>query len=210
MVKMEKKNNTRQRRLCRVPKKQHSANHLTLGKEPISGSVFDPGELPRWFKNLTHLVSLNAESCNLVGAFPSFLTKMMQLEELYLGNNSLTGTIPPGIWGLKNLQILCVQSNNLRACLEHGFFKGKVKEIKMEERKMVTAFGTKERSKSFPLEYCSNNMISRGKNICSCLCFFDPSRKPDAAARLSSAGWRRFLCYKFLCSKQPTFYIPVF
>ena len=26
-------------RLCRVPEKQHSANHLTLGKEPVSGSV---------------------------------------------------------------------------------------------------------------------------------------------------------------------------
>ena len=33
------KKNTRQRRLCRVPEKQHSANHLALGKEPVSGSV---------------------------------------------------------------------------------------------------------------------------------------------------------------------------
>ena len=32
------KKNTRQRRVCRVPEKQHSANHLTLGKEPVSGS----------------------------------------------------------------------------------------------------------------------------------------------------------------------------
>ena len=32
------KKNTRQRRLCRVPEKQHSANHLALGKEPVSGS----------------------------------------------------------------------------------------------------------------------------------------------------------------------------
>ena len=32
------KKNTRQKRLCRVPEKQHSANHLALGKEPVSGS----------------------------------------------------------------------------------------------------------------------------------------------------------------------------
>jgi len=101
-------------------------------------------------------------------------------------------------------------SERLRARLEHGFFIGKVKEIKTEERKMVIAFGTKERSESFPLEYCSNNMISREKNIHSCLWFFDPSWKPDAAARLSSAGWRRFLCYKFMCSKQSKFSVPVF
>ena len=54
-----------------------------------------------------------------------------------------------------------LKPKNLRARLEHGFFIGKVKEIKTEERKMVIAFGTKERSESFPLEYCSNNMISR-------------------------------------------------
>ena len=34
----ECKKNTRQSRLCRVPEKQHSANHLALGKEPVSGS----------------------------------------------------------------------------------------------------------------------------------------------------------------------------
>ncbi|XP_021320627.1 receptor-like protein kinase [Sorghum bicolor] len=49
----------------------------------------------------------------LIGAFPSYLTKMQQLEELYLRDNSLTGAIPPGIWDLKNLQILQVQRNNL-------------------------------------------------------------------------------------------------
>ena len=32
------KKNTRQRRLCRVPEKKHSANHVALGKEPVSGS----------------------------------------------------------------------------------------------------------------------------------------------------------------------------
>ena len=35
----ECKKNTRQRRLCQVPEKQHSANHLALGKEPVSGSA---------------------------------------------------------------------------------------------------------------------------------------------------------------------------
>ena len=33
------KKNTRQRRLCRVPEKQHLANHLALGKEPVSDSA---------------------------------------------------------------------------------------------------------------------------------------------------------------------------
>ena len=32
------KKNTRQRRLCRVSEKKHSANHVALGKEPVSGS----------------------------------------------------------------------------------------------------------------------------------------------------------------------------
>jgi Leucine-rich repeat (LRR) protein len=81
---------------------------VSLGPNP-----FDPGELPASFKNLTQLISLDAHSCNLVGVFPSYLTKMMQLEELYLGNNMLTRAIPPGIWGLKNLLTFDVHDNNL-------------------------------------------------------------------------------------------------
>ena len=39
--------NTRQRRLCRVPEKQHSANHLALGKEPVSGSESTSTDRPK-------------------------------------------------------------------------------------------------------------------------------------------------------------------
>ncbi|CAD6266165.1 unnamed protein product [Miscanthus lutarioriparius] len=38
----------------------------------LAVNPFDPGELPASFKTLTQLISLAVESCNLVGAFPSY------------------------------------------------------------------------------------------------------------------------------------------
>jgi len=43
------------------------------------------------------------------------------------------------------------------------FFVGKMKKTKTEERKTRRSFGMKEMSGPFPLEACSNNMVSLEK-----------------------------------------------
>ena len=62
-----------------------------------------------------------------------------------------------------------VLSNRVRICLEQRFFVGKMKETKTEKRKTRRPFGTKETSRTFPPEACSNNTVSQEKNICSYL-----------------------------------------
>ena len=49
---------------CRVPEKQHSANHLALGKEPISGSDYiytskPKPSLPHYIYTTTHFASIS-------------------------------------------------------------------------------------------------------------------------------------------------------
>ncbi|CAO2164367.1 unnamed protein product [Urochloa humidicola] len=54
--------------------------HLSL-----KDNLFDAGELPASFKNLTRIVSLSLSNCNLVGDIPSYLVTMLELEKLHLG-----------------------------------------------------------------------------------------------------------------------------
>ena len=51
--------------------------------------------------------------------------------------------------------LIPIDKSNLRLCLDHRIFVGKVEETKTEERKMRGTFGTKENSNSFPPEYCT-------------------------------------------------------
>ncbi|WVZ68879.1 hypothetical protein U9M48_017760 [Paspalum notatum var. saurae] len=78
----------------------------------LANNPFDAGQLPATFKNLTNLVSLWAEQCNLVGDFPSSVLEMSELEMLVLSSNALTGSIPPSVWSLKKLQTLYLYGNN--------------------------------------------------------------------------------------------------
>nr|CAB3474211.1 unnamed protein product [Digitaria exilis] len=79
----------------------------------LANNPFEPGELPDSFKNLTSMTSLWAQQCNLVGVFPSYVGEMLELELLDLSINMFTGSIPPKVWSLKNLQRLAVYRNNL-------------------------------------------------------------------------------------------------
>lgn len=50
------------------------------------------------------------------------LAKMSELEELGLYDNSLTGSIHPGVWDLKKLQQLDVSMNSLTGDMVVGSF----------------------------------------------------------------------------------------
>ena len=53
------------------------------------------------------------ESNNLTGSIPPEIGNLVNLERLGLGDNNLTGSIPPEIGNLVNLEWLTLESNNL-------------------------------------------------------------------------------------------------
>ena len=91
-----------------------------------------------------------------------------------------------------------------RLCLNQRIFLGKVEETKTEKRKMRGTFGTKENSNSFPPEYCTILKLSHEKKHLSRPLVFSSCVEVQGSCAL------QFLCYKFLCSKQPKFSVPVF
>jgi kinase len=73
----------------------------------LRGNLFDAGELPVLFSKLTNLERL----CVTVQPRRTLL-EMRELEVLFLDNNSLTGSIPLGLWRLKKLEYLSMYVNN--------------------------------------------------------------------------------------------------
>ncbi|CAB4307270.1 unnamed protein product [Prunus armeniaca] len=104
----------------------HFINLTRLGKAsiPIEISKFKfidlshnqfEGPLPIWYTNAT---VLSLESNLFFGPIPSNVDQLFpNLQELYLSENHLNGTIPPSICNIEGLSILSLRSNQL-----HGEF----------------------------------------------------------------------------------------
>ncbi|TQD98360.1 hypothetical protein C1H46_015961 [Malus baccata] len=68
------------------------------------------GPLPLWWS--TSVFSLDLESNFFSGPIPSNINQMMpNLKTLYLSENHLNGTIPPGVCNMEQLKILSLRSN---------------------------------------------------------------------------------------------------
>ncbi len=69
--------------------------------------------MPAEMGNLKQLLVLNLESNLLAGSIPMFIRDLANLQEIYLGNNQLTGTVPTELGALSNLTVLSLESNQL-------------------------------------------------------------------------------------------------
>ncbi|BFG39834.1 hypothetical protein CerSpe_261080 [Prunus speciosa] len=72
-----------------------------------------PWNLPSNFTKLRNLKNLYIRQSNLTGELPGTLGEMAALEQLDLAYNSLNGTIPSGLFLLKNLSIIYLFTNSL-------------------------------------------------------------------------------------------------
>ncbi|XP_059066533.1 receptor-like protein EIX1 [Cryptomeria japonica] len=62
-------------------------SHLELGSNSF------PFELPTWFENVSSLVSLHLEGCDLIGSIPSNFMPRSKLSVLSIGNNNWKGKL---------------------------------------------------------------------------------------------------------------------
>jgi len=93
--------------------------YLNLGNNLFTGSI------PSCIGGFTSLDYLNMggnpNTNNFTGAFPNF-SALINLEDLYLQGNSLTGQMPAYLANLPNLNILKIQNNNLSGCYDIALF----------------------------------------------------------------------------------------
>ncbi|KAG5568295.1 hypothetical protein H5410_064689 [Solanum commersonii] len=68
--------------------------------------------------HLTSLRSLALAYCHLRGPIPESISNLTRIEYLYLYDNSLNGTIPPGMLSLPTLNTIDLSSNHLSGPLE--------------------------------------------------------------------------------------------
>jgi kinase len=79
----------------------------------LENNLFGAGTLPESFKNLKKLTTVWLANCSLGGEFPTYVTRMTEMEWFDLSTNRFTGNIPPGIWNLRKLQYLYLYTNLL-------------------------------------------------------------------------------------------------
>uniref|UniRef100_A0A803L271 Leucine-rich repeat-containing N-terminal plant-type domain-containing protein n=1 Tax=Chenopodium quinoa TaxID=63459 RepID=A0A803L271_CHEQI len=80
--------------------------------ELSNGNTFY-GLIPPAIGNMSSLIELNLNSCNLRGTIPTSLGGLSSLESLDLSNNFLEGSIPTSLGSLSSLQILDLSNNFL-------------------------------------------------------------------------------------------------
>lgn len=78
---------------------------------------FAPQSIPDEFGNLTSLNVLWMTAMNITGEIPNF-QRLVNLQQLDLSINLLTGKIPGAIWMLENLQELLLYKNKLSGSIE--------------------------------------------------------------------------------------------
>ena len=76
----------------------------------LYGNRFQSGEIPSAYYNLTMLQVLDMSNCNITGPIDGSITNLVDIQELYLENNMLTGVFP-SVLNLANLGTLHGNSN---------------------------------------------------------------------------------------------------
>ncbi|KAK4747851.1 hypothetical protein SAY87_014437 [Trapa incisa] len=85
--------------------------YVSLGFSGLS--IRDKISVPKSFSPIV----LDLGSCQLTGAIPEFISKLIELKMLMLGYNNLSGTIPDWLFNLPNLGYLDLSYNNLEGVL---------------------------------------------------------------------------------------------
>lgn len=84
---------------------------LSLG-EYTGGNNFTPEPIPFCISRLVQLEALFLANCNISGVIPRWIGELRELRQLDLQRNNLTGSIPPTIGKLENLLYLNVKDNH--------------------------------------------------------------------------------------------------
>ncbi|XP_073120173.1 uncharacterized protein [Henckelia pumila] len=77
----------------------------------LAYNPFSPGLLPGELGNLTDLEELWLSDCHLVGSIPESFSKLRRLRNIDLSNNALAGSLPSFIFELKSLVQMELYSN---------------------------------------------------------------------------------------------------
>ncbi|XP_042039611.1 receptor-like protein 35 [Salvia splendens] len=97
---------------------------VSIGDSDVRVDTPMSGTLSPFLGNLSSLQLLNlAKLRNLTGPIPFELGKLTSLREMYLGANSLEGSIPSSIENMGLLQILSLSQNHLVGPIPHDLFK---------------------------------------------------------------------------------------
>ncbi|KAJ9560622.1 hypothetical protein OSB04_005782 [Centaurea solstitialis] len=81
--------------------------HLHLDSNGFTGSI------PKSFRNLTYLLTLDMGNNKLSSRIPNFLGELSKLRILFLRKNNFTGSIPKQLCQLSNLNLMDLSSNSL-------------------------------------------------------------------------------------------------
>ncbi|KAL7168042.1 hypothetical protein ACSBR2_038475 [Camellia fascicularis] len=96
---------------------QEIGNLSNLEMLELSDNAFLPMEIPSSFTQLRKLKQLWIKDSSLIGEIQVTIGNLTELEELDLSNNNLTGTIPSGLFLLKNLTKLYLYKNHLSGAI---------------------------------------------------------------------------------------------
>jgi Leucine-rich repeat (LRR) protein len=92
-------------------------NMKALTNIRLGGNQFAPSGIPPVFFTILNLKELSMPMTNLSGPIPAWVPLMDRLEYLDLSGNSLTGSIPDGIFGMPNLYTLILRTNKINSLL---------------------------------------------------------------------------------------------
>ncbi|XP_023761382.2 receptor-like protein 14 isoform X1 [Lactuca sativa] len=91
--------------------------HLHLGSNRFTGSI------PKFFRNLTEVLTLDIGNNNLSGRIPKFIGELSDLRILLLRKNNFTGSIPKQLCQLSDVSLLDLSYNSLSgsipSCLQN-------------------------------------------------------------------------------------------
>ena len=89
----------------------------------LSDNLFESGEIPMFYLDLTNLEEFSMAKAMRTGTIPEWLGSLTNLMLLDLSENELTGTIPDSVFDLPSLRFLLLHRNQLEGKVEDGIIR---------------------------------------------------------------------------------------